>query len=69
MSDHVTGPKPFQIAPEHAARLIRDGLARGRSVIAFPFLLHLGTRLLTVLPGVLADRIWASIKVDIRRPE
>jgi short-subunit dehydrogenase len=69
LSRHTTGPKPLQMQPERAALIVRNRLARGRSVIAFPFLLHVGTRVLAALPSALADRFLNSLQVEIRRYE
>lgn len=69
LSRHVTGPKPFQRTPDQAARLIRRRLLQGRALIAFPFLLYAGTRLLAALPTAVADSILRSVQVEIRRYE
>lgn len=50
MSDRFPGPTPFKMSAEKAARLIREGLARNRARIAFPFPLAFGMRLLSILP-------------------
>ncbi|MCC2111559.1 MAG: SDR family NAD(P)-dependent oxidoreductase [Hyphomicrobiales bacterium] len=58
-------PKPLAVSAEKAARTIRRGLDRGRSVIAFPKILVFGTRLLPLLPRRLVDRVMTSIQVEI----
>jgi short-subunit dehydrogenase len=58
MMRQESGPKPFAMAPQRAASLIRRGLARDRPVIAFPAAFALITR----LGGLLPDRLrrWTS---------
>lgn len=46
----MPGPKPFELSPERAARLIRTGLQANRARISFPFPLNLGCWLLAGLP-------------------
>lgn len=53
----MPGPKPFRWPPERAARAIRQGLARDRARITFPFPLNFGTWFLAVLPPTLSGRI------------
>jgi short-subunit dehydrogenase len=50
MMQQESGSKPFAMAPEAAAELIVRGLQRNRSIIAFPFLFALITRLGGLLP-------------------
>jgi short-subunit dehydrogenase len=50
MMEQESGRKPFAIPPESAADLIVRGLQRNRSIIAFPFLFALITRLGGLLP-------------------
>jgi short-subunit dehydrogenase len=69
LSRHVTGPKPLQMSAERAAHIIRRGLRRGQRVIAFPFPLYAGVRLLSILPAGVADAIMAAVPVTIRRYE
>jgi short-subunit dehydrogenase len=56
MNEDKGFPTPLRIEPERAARIIRDGVARGRSRIAFPLPLVWGTRLLALVPP-LADAL------------
>ena len=51
MTQQESGPKPFAIEAERAAELIVRGLQRNRSIIAFPFLFALVTRLSGLLPS------------------
>lgn len=66
MSARVVGPKPFLMPAEAAARLIRRRLARDAAVIAFPFPLAFGTRLLALLPGWAAARILPFFDFRVR---
>jgi short-subunit dehydrogenase len=63
MMQQESGPKPFAIAPERAAELIVRGLLRNRSVIAFPFLFALVTRLGGLLPDTV--RRWAMPRFTV----
>ncbi|MDO9106551.1 MAG: SDR family NAD(P)-dependent oxidoreductase [Methylovulum sp.] len=56
MCDEMPGPKPFLLAPEQAARLIAQGLAKNQARISFPFPLNLGCWLLAVFPAALSQR-------------
>jgi short-subunit dehydrogenase len=69
LAGHVTGPKPLQTTPERAAGIIRRRLGQGRPVIAFPFLLYAGVRILATLPTALADPLLGIVDVSIRRYE
>jgi short-subunit dehydrogenase len=69
LSRHVSGPKPLQMAPERAARIIRNGLSRGHSTIAFPYSLYVGTRILAALPTAWTDRLLNAIPIEIQRYE
>jgi short-subunit dehydrogenase len=55
MTDVNSFPMPFIMSAERAAHIIRDGLARDRARIAFPWPMYLGVRLLAALPQSLAD--------------
>lgn len=48
---------PFLMTAEAAARCMRQGLARNSPLIAFPWPMHVGVRLLRALPARLASRI------------
>jgi len=69
LSRHVRGPKPLQLTPERAARIVQRGLARGRARIAFPALLDAGMRILALLPAALVDPVLNAVQVDIGRYE
>lgn len=71
MSARHVGAKPFEVSIERAARIIARGIARRRAIVAFPFLLALGSRLTRFLPAVLADfamrPMMARVEPDPRR--
>ncbi len=50
MSKAYPGPTPFLLSAEKAAAIIRNGLARNRAIIAFPWPLTLSMRFLALLP-------------------
>lgn len=52
---------PFLMSAEAAAQRIRDGLARNRGRIAFPWPTVFGAWLMSVLPDALADRLTRSL--------
>lgn len=58
---------PFLMTADRAARIIADGLERGKRVIEFPFGTSLFMRTARFLPGALYDRITAPMarrKID-----
>lgn len=57
MSDRLTGPKPFLISSEKAARLIQRGLSKNKACIAFPWQLSVLTKLAYLLPAKPVDAI------------
>jgi short-subunit dehydrogenase len=65
MSLRHKGAKPFEISAEQAAALIVRKLARGRSVIAFPWLLALGCVLNLLLPAWASDLTDAPFRADV----
>lgn len=52
---------PFLIEPEHAARIVADGLERGKDEIAFPLRMALAMKGLGMLPGPIARRYVAGV--------
>jgi short-subunit dehydrogenase len=50
MSDRVEGAKPFLIPADKAARIILDGIRKGRAEVIFPRILAVGIGLLSFLP-------------------
>ncbi|WP_019865439.1 SDR family NAD(P)-dependent oxidoreductase [Methylovulum miyakonense] len=61
MANAMPGPKPFLWAPDRAARVIAQGLAKNQARISFPFPLNFGTWFLAVLPAQFSQRILALI--------
>ena len=57
MSDQFLCDKPFLMTPDKAAQIIQQGLQKNKARIAFPFLLNVGLRLLTILPSAISDFI------------
>lgn len=55
MSNSFPGKRPFLISPERAAQVIAQGLAKNKSIIAFPWLLHIGMSILSALPFPIAS--------------
>jgi NAD(P)-dependent dehydrogenase (short-subunit alcohol dehydrogenase family) len=52
---------PFLIEPERAARIVADGLERGKDEIAFPLRMALAMKGLGMLPGPVARRYVAGV--------
>lgn len=61
MTDVNGFPMPFLMEVEDAALRIRQGLARGRSRIAFPWPLYAAVRLAAILPPPLSDPIFGRM--------
>ena len=57
MCDDMPGPKPFLLAPEKAAKIIKRGLEKNCARISFPFPLNVGTWFLAVLPAAISQRL------------
>lgn len=57
MTDVNPFPMPFLMDADRAAVIVRKGLARNRSRIAFPWPTYLAVRLLAGMPVALADRL------------
>jgi len=64
MSDRFPAPRPFMLSPQRTARLIRQGLARNRARIAFPWPLRVGMWWLAVLPPDLSLWILRRLGFD-----
>jgi short-subunit dehydrogenase len=65
MLERQKGEKPFTWPADKAARHIRRGLDSRRRLIAFPWQLAIGIRLLPFVPGFLQDRILGGFKAEI----
>lgn len=57
MTDGAKFPMPMLMEVENAAAAIRRGLERDRPLIAFPWPVHAGTRVLATLPASWADAL------------
>ncbi|WP_020396420.1 SDR family NAD(P)-dependent oxidoreductase [Thiolinea disciformis] len=55
MSDSFPGKRPFIMNSNQAAQLIAQGLDKNKATIAFPWLLHIGILILSVLPFPIAS--------------
>lgn len=64
-NDQIICPKPLRMSGARAARIIRQGLARDRAVIAFPRLVYYTLLLTRLLPRRLTDALFARVHVDI----
>jgi len=62
LSDKFLGEKPFMMSAEDAASRIKLGLDKKQRVIAFPFVLMFGVRILSCLPAGVSDFILARLK-------
>jgi short-subunit dehydrogenase len=65
MSARHEGPRPFEIPPGRAARIILRGLARRRASVTFPRILVLMIRLGNLLPARLSDWTVAGFAAEI----
>ena len=52
---------PFFMEAPAAARIIVDGIARGRGLISFPWPMRLGMWLLSTMPEALSERLFACL--------
>jgi short-subunit dehydrogenase len=61
------GPVPFVMPAAKAARIIADGIERGKRVVQFPLPMSLVMRFVRALPDALYDRAlrpYAKRKID-----
>ncbi len=65
MSARHLGPRPFEIPPERAARIMDDALAAGRAVRAFPWPMALLVRASRLAPRFVLDPILARFGAEI----
>jgi NADP-dependent 3-hydroxy acid dehydrogenase YdfG len=65
LNEAVVAPRPLELNADQAARVIRRGLDRRKPMIAFPFILYLGLRLLTLLPARFGDLLLDRPGVDV----
>jgi short-subunit dehydrogenase len=64
MTSQISGPKPFLMSAERAARIIRHGLERDRPRIAFPRAFAWGAMWISILPKPLSIRILRMLGLD-----
>ena len=66
LDDAVLAPlKPGRLSAEAAARRIRRGLDRRVALVAFPWPLYAGLRLLSLLPAAWGDRLMPMRGIDV----
>jgi NAD(P)-dependent dehydrogenase (short-subunit alcohol dehydrogenase family) len=61
----IVAPRPLQVSAEVAARRIRRGLDRRQRLIAFPWPLYAGLRLLGLLPAGVGDRLLGRVRAFV----
>ena len=57
MTDRFDGPTPFLFSGDRAARIVRQGIDRGRRRVAFPRPLVLGLQFCDIAPAFIGDAI------------
>jgi short-subunit dehydrogenase len=57
--------QPGALSDEDAARIIKSGLERRRSVIAFPRYMYLAMRLFSFLPSALVDGVMRQFPAEV----
>jgi NAD(P)-dependent dehydrogenase (short-subunit alcohol dehydrogenase family) len=65
MTDRFKGPTPFLFSLKHAAAIVKRGIDRGHSRVAFPSILVLGLRLADLCPAVIGDAIMRANRFHI----
>lgn len=61
MTDVNRFPMPFLMTPERAAQIMKQGLAKNRARIAFPWQMYALVRLFTALPSGMLDAVTARM--------
>ena len=61
-----TGEKPGKMPASRAAAIIARGVARNKGMIAFPFWLAFGSRLVGLLPDRLRERRLRNVRFQVR---
>jgi short-subunit dehydrogenase len=57
--------QPGAVSDSEAAQIIKNGLARSRNVIAFPFYMYAAMRIFDLLPANLVDAVMRRFRVDV----
>lgn len=55
MTDKNEFKMPLLMQPDKAARIIKKGIEKGKSIVQFPFLIVMATRLIKILPNWIFD--------------
>ena len=61
ITDQNTCPMPFFMEADKAAKIIADGLAKNKGLIAFPWQLRFVTWLISILPNKISDLIYGRL--------
>jgi hypothetical protein len=67
MTDAASGPHPFLVEPDRAAKIIVRGILKRRAVVAFPWQLAAVSRWGLLLPASLYD--WIVNRAREQHPE
>ncbi len=62
MTDKNEFPMPFMLTAEKAAKKIRKGIEKGKSIVQFPFPIVWVTRLVKNLPNWIYDRVMRAVR-------
>ncbi|WP_448954270.1 SDR family NAD(P)-dependent oxidoreductase [Labrys neptuniae] len=65
LNQDLVAPQPLKMSAAKAARLIHAGLDRRKPLIAFPLILYMGLRLLTLMPARFGDWLLDRPGVDV----
>jgi short-subunit dehydrogenase len=66
MTDRFEGPTPLRLNGDRAARIIKQGIDRGRRRVAFPWPLVLGLQFCDIAPAIVGDAILRRYRFRIR---
>jgi NAD(P)-dependent dehydrogenase (short-subunit alcohol dehydrogenase family) len=66
MTDRFDGPTPWRRSSDHAARIVKRGIDRGRRRVAFPWPLVFGLKFCDVAPAIVGDAILRRYRFRIR---
>jgi short-subunit dehydrogenase len=65
MTKNIVSPKPLMMSDVRAARIIRRGLERNKTVIVFPRMLYYALMLTGFLPKRWTDIAFSAVQVDV----